>query len=76
MTARKHAVVGGNGVDACILDHALLIDTWCGDVGTRQVRTSTIPNAMHVMARDDLYQPAGLNVPDLDETRVEEENVR
>ena len=75
MAASEHAVVGGNGVDARILDHALLI-AWCGNVGTRQVRTSTIPNAMKIIARDDLYQPAGLDVSNLNETRVEEENVR
>ena len=43
--------------------------------GLGVIRAPTIPDASHVVARDDLNEAAGLDVSDLDESAVEEENV-
>lgn len=37
--------------------------------------TASIPDATDIIPRDDLREPAGLNVPDLDKSRVEEEDI-
>jgi len=44
-------------------------------VGSRVVRASVVPDALHVISGDDLDEAAGLHVSDLDESAVEEEDV-
>jgi hypothetical protein len=45
-------------------------------IGHRPRRCAPIPSASNMLSRDDLCEPPGLGVPDLDEARVEEQHVR
>ncbi len=56
-------------------DHLLPEPLWRGRRLRRARHPAPVPDAAHVVAWDDLREPPGLDVPDLDEPRVEEEHI-
>lgn len=63
-----------HSVDARLLRHPLrpALGPGVDDVGAQP---AAVPQAVDVAAGDDLHETAGRDVPDLDEARVEEQDV-
>ena len=59
-----------------LLRAALCPAVWTWRTDGRHVRPAAVPDATDIVPWDDLCQPSGLDVPDLDEARIEEEDVR
>lgn len=80
-TVRAHLLLwrlrrAHDAVHARLLAHALAPPI--GPRGRRRIgrRTTAVPDAAHLVARDDLRQPSGLDMSYLDEAGVKEQHVR
>lgn len=58
-----------------LLCHALRPAFRSGCIRLATCSASSVPDATHVVAWYDLCKTTGLDVPDLDEARIEQENV-
>jgi hypothetical protein len=57
------------------LVHAFFCTVW-SDNRRSTVETPTVPNTTNISSRNDLREPASLDMPDFDESCVEQQHIR